>query len=129
TQREFKRLLPKIFSGAHNVPELIKSHVRRWKRRKKHVVYSPPRVVFHNDISSRYTVVDVFATDYTGLLYDITSVLASHDIDIHTARIGTDEDQVADAFYLRKDGGKIDNEEMIERLSDEIVERLTGAGQ
>ena len=67
-----------------------------------------------------------FATDYTGLLYDITSVLAGHGLDIHTARIGTDEDQAADAFYVSKDGAKIEDTKKIEVLSADIIERLTG---
>lgn len=126
SQREFKRNLPKIIAGELNVRDLIASHIHRWRRRRKNVVYAPPRVKFHNDISSKYTVIDVFANDYTGLLYDITSVLATNGIDIHTARIGTDEDQVTDAFYIRKDGRKIEDRATIEKLTGEIIERLTG---
>ena len=126
SQREFKKILPKFIAGELNVRDLIASHIHRWRRRKKNVVYAPPRVKFHNDISSKYTVIDVFANDYTGLLYDITSVLAANGIDIHTARIGTDEDQVADAFYIRKDGRKIEDRATIDKLTGEIIERLTG---
>ncbi|MBN1292109.1 MAG: [protein-PII] uridylyltransferase [Candidatus Latescibacteria bacterium] len=127
TQFEFKQKLPKIISGEFNVRDLIRDHTRRWKRRKKQVVYSPPRLKIYNDISPNYTIMDVFATDYTGLLYDITSVIASHDIDIHTAKIGTDEDQVADAFYIRKDGKKITDKNQIEQLSNEIIKCLSSA--
>ena len=107
-------------NGDKAVPELIDRHARRWKRRRRKVIYSPPRVRFHNDISTRFTVIDVFATDYTGLLYDITSLLANRRIDIHNARIGTDEDQVADAFYVQCNGKKITGETVIEELSIEI---------
>ena len=119
-QRDLKRTLPPIMNGDKAVPELIDRHARRWKRRRRKVIYSPPRVRFHNDISTRFTVIDVFATDYTGLLYDITSLLANRRIDIHNARIGTDEDQVADAFYVQCNGKKITGETVIEELSIEI---------
>ena len=126
-QTQFKKNLPKVLAGQLDVRELITSHIKQWRRRKKNVVYYPPRVKFHNNISTKYTVVDVFAADYTGLLYDITSVFAGNGIDIHTARIGTDEDQVADAFYIRKDGRKIEDEKTIDRLTGEIIGRLTEA--
>ncbi|MCE5251295.1 [protein-PII] uridylyltransferase [bacterium] len=128
-QHEFKRNLPQIIAGKIDVKHLIQSHIRRWKRRRKNVVYYPPRVKFYNDISSQYTVIDVFATDYTGLLYDITSILGENGIDIHTAKIGTDEDQVADAFYIRKDGVKIEDEAIIGELTAGIIGRLTRTSQ
>ncbi|HUT64069.1 MAG TPA: ACT domain-containing protein, partial [Anaerolineae bacterium] len=128
TKRTFKKNFLKVISGEVDVKELILSYIRRWKRRKTKIVFAPPRIRVHNDISSRFTVIDVFATDYTGLLYDISSVLSSFNIDIHTARIGTDNDQVADAFYLQKsDGGKIEDEETLSRLTESMIERLNEA--
>jgi [protein-PII] uridylyltransferase len=127
-QRAFKSNIGRVIGRTVEVTSLIDDYRRRWKRRKRNVVFSPPRIRVHNDISSRHTVVDVFAIDYTGLLYDITSVLASLDIDIHTARIGTDEDQVADAFYIQgADGGKIEDAAAVERLKTAIIDRLNEA--
>ena len=128
TQRTFKRNLLGVISGKLNVRELIKTHVHRWKHRKRKVIFSPPRVRVHNDISSIYTVIDVFANDYTGLLYDITSVLASYNIDIHTAKIGTDEDQIADAFYVQKSGGgKIEDKKTLDVITGTLIETLNKA--
>ena len=128
TQRTFKRNLQGVISGKLNVRGLIKTHVHRWKHRKRKVVFSPPRVRVHNDISSIYTVIDVFANDYTGLLYDITSVLASYNIDIHTAKIGTDEDQIADAFYVQKSGGgKIEDKKTLDEITGTLIETLNKA--
>jgi [protein-PII] uridylyltransferase len=125
SQRGFKRNFFRVIAGDAKAGDLIRDHILRWRRRRKKAVYSPPRVRIDNTVSSLYTVVDVFASDYTGLLYDITSVLAANGMDIHTARIGTDEDQAADAFYIRKSGGgKIEDERELEKLTREIVERL-----
>jgi len=124
-QRTFKQNIVRVFAGKLNVNDLISDYKERWKRRRKKVIFAPPRVKIYNDISTKYTIVDVFATDYIGLLYDITSVIASFNIDIHTARIGTDEDQVADAFYVQhRDGGKIVEEKMLDELKKSIIEKL-----
>lgn len=127
-QHEFKSSLKAVVSGKADVPALIRDHINRWKRRRRKAIFSSPRIQVHNDISSRYTVMDVFATDYTGLLYDITSVMASFDLDIYTARIGTDEDQVADAFYLgHRNGGKIEDENELKKITSAIIDTLTRA--
>lgn len=128
SQRTFKQNIVRVIRKEADVKDLIDEYHRRWRRRKKKVVFAAPRVRIHNDISAEFTVIDVFATDYTGLLYDITSILASLNIDIHTARIGTDEDQVADAFYIRnRAGGKIEDEMTIKNLSDAIIRKLNEA--
>ncbi|MDP2983395.1 MAG: [protein-PII] uridylyltransferase [Candidatus Latescibacter sp.] len=128
TQRMFKGSLDRVIAGEIQVGDLIRSHRLRWKRRKRNAVYYPPRVRVDNTLSSLFTIIDIFASDYTGLLYDVTSVFAAHDIDIHTARIGTDQDQIADAFYIRKKGGgKIEDERELEKLKEAIIDRLRKA--
>ncbi len=127
-QKSFKYNLDKVFTGHMPVTKLIASHADRWKRRRRRIIYRPPQVRIHNDVSTRYTVIDVFAMDYTGLLYDISSVLASFKVDIHTAKIGTDEDRVADAFYVRKSGGgKIDEPELLKEIEAAILDTLNRA--
>ncbi len=81
------------------VPRFVRDRIPR---------YRPTRVKYDNDVSSRYTVVDIFTYDRIGLLYDITSALAALGIDIHLSKISTKADQVADVFYIAdRDGGKI----------------------
>ena len=127
-QKIFKDNIRKVVSEEVTVENLIQTHMNRWKRRRKKVIYSHPRVRIHNDISSEYTVIDVFATDFTGLLHDIADVLASYDIDIHTAKIGTDEDQIADAFYVQKSsGGKIDDDKILGEIKEKLIKTLDKA--
>jgi len=126
--RAFKENLRRVVSREIDVAGLIRTHIDRWKRRTRKIVFIPPRIRIHNDISTRYTVIDVFATDYSGLLYDVSSVLASFNIDIHTAKIGTDEDQVADAFYVRtRGGGKIEDETLMKEITLKLEETLNKA--
>lgn len=124
-QKRFKENISRVISGEINVHDLVETHRNRWKRRRTKVIYAEPRVRIHNDVSERYTVIDVFATNYSGLLYTVASVFGSFNIDIHTAKIGTDEDQVADAFYVQKNGGgKITDEDTITALKKALMEKL-----
>ena len=61
----------------------------------------PARVDISNRLSDCHTVIDVYARDRQGLLYDITSVLAELRLSVSTARISTKVDQAADTFYVR----------------------------
>jgi [protein-PII] uridylyltransferase len=89
-----------VWTGEQDVADLIAQHRRRWARKKVRSAHSPPHVVIDNAISERCSVIDVFAVDRTGLLYDIARTMSMHGLDIHMARIGTDADRVADAFYV-----------------------------
>lgn len=67
-----------------------------------------PKVIFDNEESELYTIIEVFAEDRPGLLYDITRTLADFEINISRAKIGMARDQVVDVFYtLDRNGQKI----------------------
>jgi [protein-PII] uridylyltransferase len=95
-------------------------------------VQAPPRVVIDNKISEQYTIIEVFANDRPGLLYDITRTLADFEINIHRARFSSDGDQVVDVFYtLDSFATKINNASFQEEISQallHIAENETGTG-
>ncbi len=69
---------------------------------------APATVTFHDDASSRSTVIDVHAPDGLGVLYRITCALAELDLDIRSARAQTLGGTVVDAFYVQtRDGEKV----------------------
>ncbi|MFC1513145.1 [protein-PII] uridylyltransferase [Thermodesulfobacteriota bacterium] len=69
-----------------------------------------PRVQINNTTSDGYTVIEVFADDHPGLLYDITRCLAELDINIHQAKIATEKERLVDVFYvLDSEGNKIED--------------------
>lgn len=77
----------------------------------------PVEIRVDNDTSDFFTLVDVFANDRVGLLYDITRTLTELGLDIRLAKVSTRADQVADAFYVRDlNGGKVDSPEGVERI-------------
>jgi len=95
-------------------------------------VQASPRVVIDNTASEQFTIIEVFANDRPGMLYEITRTLADFEINIHRARIGSDGDQVVDVFYtLDGFGTKINNpsfQKEISRALLHIAENDTGTG-
>ncbi|MHB8174592.1 MAG: [protein-PII] uridylyltransferase, partial [Nitrospirota bacterium] len=60
----------------------------------------PVRVEVDNEASDRFTVVEVFAPDRIGLLYDITKELYNQGCHISSAKVDTEVDQIVDVFYV-----------------------------
>ena len=84
----------------------------------------PQKVIIDNETSSFFTIVEVIAWDFPGLLYRITDALFRCRLDIWVAKIATRVDQVVDVFYVRNfDGEKVDRpqEEAIIRETVEAV--------
>jgi len=63
-------------------------------------VSAPPRVVLNNETSQFYTIVEVYADNRPGLLYDITRTMAEFEINIHRAKISSNKDQIVNVFYV-----------------------------
>ena len=120
--------LSRILRGEGSVDALLAASRAGRFVRDRVPKYRPTRVVFDNTVSSRCTVVDVFTYDRIGLLYDITSTLASLGIDIVLSKISTKADQVADVFYVvDRDGGKITSAERQEEVRAAVLASI-GAG-
>lgn len=85
----------------------------------------PPRVEIHNDASADATVVDVYAHDRLGLLYDVASAITALKLDIQVAIVSTKADQAADTFYLRElSGEKVTDARRVEALKSGLLEQL-----
>jgi len=95
-------------------------------------VQAAPRVVIDNMASEQFTIIEVFANDRPGLLYDITRTLADFELNIHRARISSDGDQVVDVFYtLDGFATKINNPSFQDEISKallHVAENDTGTG-
>ncbi len=128
--RIVNRELKKAVAGELVVEELITNRnlsLPLDKRERSLTV--PPRVEIENDISDEHTVIDVYATDRIGLLYRITSTLASLGLSIHTAKVSTKVDQAVDVFYVKDlEGRKVTDLGELERIKGTLLEELTGNG-
>ncbi len=61
----------------------------------------PTTIIFDNDGSEIYTIIEVDTRDRPGLLYDLTRTLAANNIYIASAVIATYGAQVVDTFYVK----------------------------
>jgi len=82
----------------------------------------PVKVEIDNSTSDNATIIEVYAHDRPGLLYDITRRLSAMGLNIVLAKITTEVDQAADIFYTQNQNGNkiIDFDEL-----DSIREKLT----
>lgn len=86
----------------------------------------PSRVLVDNDASDFFTLVEVFADDRVGLLYDVTRTLTGLGLDIRIARVSTKGDQAADTFYIRNlYGRKVEEPGELERIQEALSGILT----
>ncbi|HKH81846.1 MAG TPA: [protein-PII] uridylyltransferase [Methylovirgula sp.] len=60
----------------------------------------PPEVSIDNELSNRYTVIEVSGRDRPGLLYSITTILSGLNLNIGSAHIATFGEKAADVFYV-----------------------------
>lgn len=85
----------------------------------------PVRVHIDNDSSSFFSVLEVFAYDYSGLLFNITDELYKQNLNIWIAKIATRSDQVVDVFYIRDDAQqKITDDERIREVEQAVYRRV-----
>jgi [protein-PII] uridylyltransferase len=124
-----RRELEKVVSGELSVEELIGSRQLSLPLgvRDRVITPVPTRVDINNDISDEHTVIDIYTTDRIGLLYRITSALASLGLSIFTAKVSTKVDQAVDVFYVKDgDGNKITDEGTLEQVRERLIEAAGG---
>lgn len=81
-----------------------------------------PRVVILNHLSRISTVVEIWAPDRIGLLYDITSTLARLGLDINGAKISTEGKRAINVFYVTdEEGKKLEGEENEQRVREALL--------
>ncbi|MEM9049495.1 MAG: [protein-PII] uridylyltransferase [Pseudomonadota bacterium] len=103
----------------------------RFKKRVRDFTV-PTRVLFDNDGSDIFTIIEVSARDRPGLLYDLTRTLAAANISISSAVVSTYGEQAVDVFYVKDLFGlKIESEakrRAIEKRLTSAIERGSPVG-
>lgn len=84
------------------------------------------KVIFDNNSSENYTIIEVYCFDRPALLFDISYTITFSGYDISVAKISTRENKVADVFYIRdkrKSPGKL-SEDQFKILEEKIVSAI-----
>jgi [protein-PII] uridylyltransferase len=90
-------------------------------RPRRQVQQLKQEVVIDNKASQRFTVIEVYAADRLGTLYNLTQTLADFGLEIHRARIATEVEQLIDIFYVSfEDGRKLEDPSLIEKVREAL---------
>jgi [protein-PII] uridylyltransferase len=88
-----------------------------------------PDVIINNQLSDRFTVIEVAGRDRTGLLYDLTSTISDLSLDIASAHITTFGEKAVDVFYVTDlTGKKIESESRKKTIAQRLTAALSATG-
>ena len=88
------------------------------------------RIVFDNEASDLYTVIEVNARDRMGLLHELTRTLAALNINIASAIIATYGEHAVDVFYVKDLFGlKIRAKTKLTQIERRLTEAVDGANR
>jgi len=122
----FRGELTEVLSGLVNVNALVAERQPGSYLKPRQAQLVAPRVEIDNDVSAYYTVIDLYAHDRVGLLYEITSTLGNLGLFVDISRISTKVDQVTDTFYVKDIfGQKIKEKGRLEEIQRRLMDCLT----
>lgn len=115
-----RELLPQVLAGTFDLA------ARLAQRRQRSGMPAAPRarreVTFDQRSSRRFTVVELYAPDRVGLLYDVSAAFSACDVDLHLARIDTRGAEAADLFFVQeRGGGKIRSRRRLQQLRRKLL--------
>ncbi|MBI4666072.1 MAG: [protein-PII] uridylyltransferase [Nitrospinae bacterium] len=123
----FEVELADLLEGKKDLTEMV---ARRTKYLKQEPVAGPalqePQIIVLNHLSETNSVVEIWAPDRIGLLYDITRTFARLNYDITSAKISTEGPTAINVFYVTSaEGGKIEEESAKTALSGALIHAIT----
>jgi [protein-PII] uridylyltransferase len=119
---QIRAQLKLVMAGQADVDDLVSRGSAASSLLQHKVPRFPPRVFIDNQVSDNYTVIDVFAHDRLGLLYDIARTLADLNLTVDFSKVSTKVDQAADVFYVReKKGGKVMDPARLKYISSALL--------
>ena len=125
-QPELVRLLKEVVAGREDIDRTLLPKQRGLVRRQPTRVR--PRVHVDNELSQRFSILEIVAQDAWGLLYRISTVISREECDIDLVLISTEGDRAVDVFHVTKNGKKLSAEDTavlqqkLETLLDESHE-------
>lgn len=127
-QRRFDAIagvIEQVLLGQIEVEAFFASSVRYSLEREAPPRQEPTRVEIDNELSDRYTILDVFAHDRQGLLYVITKSVFELGLSVHFAKVSTRLDQVVDVFYVTdRSGQKVADSRTLETIRETLVSKI-----
>ena len=128
---QLKRLKTAIEDALANRIDMVPSLAKRpLKSRRAEAFRVKPVVLFDNEASARFTVIEVNATDRPALLNRLTRAMFEQSLLINSAHITHYGERAVDTFYVTDLlGGKIDSEERLEKVRTALLEAIAAGAQ
>ncbi|MEA1900624.1 MAG: [protein-PII] uridylyltransferase [Thermodesulfobacteriota bacterium] len=121
--------LKSALAGELDLTEALKEKMSAYQSLRPRASKRPNRIVVDNESSSFFTIIEVFAYDFPGLLFSITDALFRCGLDVWVSKISTKVDQVVDVFYVRDfDGQKVDVPDRVVAIKKALSDVLPGTG-
>ena len=121
--QRLKRMIDKTLKGEVVARDAMRDRDKLKKRERAFKV--PTNIIFDNEGSENYTIVEVDTRDRPGLLYDLTRCLAANNVQIASAVIATYGEQVVDTFYVKDMFGlKFHSEARLKTLENKLREAI-----
>ncbi len=121
--------LKSALAGELDLTEALKEKMLAYQSLRPRASKRPNRIVVDNESSSFFTIIEVFAYDFPGLLFSITDALFRCGLDVWVSKISTKVDQVVDVFYVRDfDGQKVDVPDRVLAIKKALSDVLPGTG-
>lgn len=99
-----------------------------WAERKRPAVRT--EILVDNEVSPRFTVIDVFTLDRAGLLHAIARALHEAGLSIALSKVSTEGERVADVFYVSGEGGgKVSDPAAIENIRASLLAAIETLAQ
>ncbi|GBC62734.1 [protein-PII] uridylyltransferase [Desulfonema ishimotonii] len=123
------RDLESALKGDLDLGQALKEKMRVYGPNRPVIGDRPDQVMIDNEVSSFFTIIEVFSYDVPGLLFGITDALFKCRLDVWVAKIATKIDQVVDVFYVRDfDGQKVDAPEQVAAIRAALKKVLSTTG-
>ncbi len=121
--------LTSVIEGRVRVDDLVGKRQRPSFLTERPKPRFPNRVEVDNEVSEEYTVLDIYAHDKVGLLYNICKGLKELGLYIGVSKISTKVDQAADTFYVQDIfGQKVTKSEKIDEIRRHLLESFEEDG-
>jgi [protein-PII] uridylyltransferase len=92
------KLIERVLEGQAQLADTLVG--KRMRSRRREAFSIEPQVTVNNDLSDRFTVIEVECLDRHGLLYDLTHGISKLNLNIASAHIATFGERVVDTFYV-----------------------------
>ncbi|MFW6050358.1 MAG: [protein-PII] uridylyltransferase [Myxococcota bacterium] len=124
--RKAERDLCELLAGEITTADLMARVPKTPAWAVRHVPEVKTEVTVDNDVSSRFTVVDVYTRDRVGVLHVIARTLREQGVTIGLSKINTEGLRVADVFYVQDaGGGKLGDPARLQALQEALRDAIT----